>query len=186
MFHRKATLKDRLGFTRTSSFVFFCIFGGWLFLFSVLQLPYIDIDRVLCAPDPWSVPGECYWFGKPGLMRTGMVLHLATILPAGALVCFQFIPALRRAQYKKFHRVNGYIVLALSAFGTVGALIIEKRAMGGIPSNRVGTWILATGFVGMMVMAMISIKKGRVEQHRAWMLRGWFWVSNPLILVMIY
>ncbi|KAF4952238.1 hypothetical protein FSARC_12703 [Fusarium sarcochroum] len=180
-----ATLKKRLGFTRTRSFVLFCIFGGGLFLFSVLQLPYIDIDRFFCAADPWSIPGECYWFGKPGLMRNGMLLHLATILPAGALVCFQFVPVLRRPQYRRFHRINGYTVLALSALGTIGALIIEKRAMGGITSNRIGTWIIAVGFAVTMTMAMISIKKGRVDQHRAWMLRGWFWATSIITMRLI-
>lgn len=174
-----AALKTRLGFTNTTSFVLFCIFAGILFLFSTLQLPYINIDGVFCAKgDPWSVPGECYVFQKPGLMRSGMLLHLATFLPAGALVCFQFIPALRRPKYIKFHRVNGYVVLVLSALGTVAALIIESEAMGGILSNRIGTWTLATLVTTAAVKGYVSIKNREIEKHRAWMLRAWFWVST--------
>jgi uncharacterized membrane protein len=179
-----AALQQSLGFSSTRSLVLFSIFGGALFLFSTLQLPYIDIDidRVFCAAgNPWSVPGECYWFQKPGLMRNGMLLHLSTILPAGALVCLQFVPALRRVKYAKFHRINGYVVMVLSGLGTIGALIIEKRAMGGRFSNRIGTWILCTLFTSASVMGLVSIKKRRFEEHRAWMLRAWFWVTpiNP-------
>jgi uncharacterized membrane protein len=176
-----AALKTRLGFTNTTSFSLFCLFGGLLFLFSTLHLPYVNIDGVFCAKgNPWSVPGECFVFQKPGLMRSGMLLHLVTFLPAGALVCFQFIPALRRPKYIKFHRVNGYVVLVLSAVGTVAALIIESEAMGGIFSNRIGTWTLSTLVTTAMVKGYISIKNREIEKHRAWMLRAWFWVSTPL------
>ncbi|KAH7245792.1 hypothetical protein BKA59DRAFT_175952 [Fusarium tricinctum] len=181
-----AALKQRLGFKTRSSLALFSIFGGALFLFSTLQLPYIDIDRVFyAAGNPWSVPGECYWFQKPGLMRNGMLLHLSTILPAGALICFQFIPALRQAKYAKFHRINGYVVLFLSALGTIGALIIEKRAMGGGSSNRIGTWILCTLFTGASIMGLVSIKRRRFEEHRAWMLRAWFWATSIITMRII-
>jgi uncharacterized membrane protein len=172
-----ASLKHRLGFSNTRSFIVTSIFASILFFFSTLQLPYIDIDRVFCAEDPWSIPGECYWFKRPGLMRNGMVLHLATFLPAGALVCFQFVPILRRPQYAKFHRVNGYVVLGLSVAGTVGALIISKEAMGGSVSNMIGTWTFAIVFIMAMAKSMIAIKQRKIEEHRAWMLRAWFYVS---------
>lgn len=106
-----------------------------------------------------------------------MVLHLASFLPAGALVCFQFVPILRRPKYAKFHRVNGYIVLGLSVPGMIGALIISKVAMGGWWSNRIGGCILCVVFTTSMVKAMIAIRQRQIEEHRAWMLRGWFYVS---------
>lgn len=115
-------------------------------------------------------------------MRSGMLLHLATFLPAGALVCFQFIPALRRPKYIKFHRVNGYVVLVLSALGTVAALIIESEAMGGILSNRIGTWTLATLVTTAAVKGYVSIKNREIEKHRAWMLRAWFWATSIITM----
>ncbi|KAH7226131.1 hypothetical protein BKA60DRAFT_176757 [Fusarium oxysporum] len=181
-----AALKSRLGFTNTTSFVLFCIFGGILFLFSTLQFRLMDIDGFFCKEgDPSSVPGECYVFQKPGLMRSGMLLHLATFLPAGALVCFQFIPALRRPKYIKFHHVNGYVVLVLSALGTVAALIIESKAMGGIFSNRIGTWTLATLVTTATVKGYVSIKNKEIEKHRAWMLRAWFWATSIITMRVI-
>lgn len=143
----------------------------------------MDIDGFFCKEgDPWSVPGECYVFQKPGIMRSGMLLHLATFLPAGALVCFQFIPALRRPKYINFHRVNGYVVLVLLALGIVAALIIESKAMGGIFSNRIGTWTLATLVTTATVKGYVGIRNRNIEKHRAWMLRAWFWVSTSSII----
>ncbi|RGP74189.1 hypothetical protein FSPOR_1884 [Fusarium sporotrichioides] len=179
------SLKRRLGFSSTRSFILTSIFTGFLFLFSTLQLPYIDIDRVFCAEDPWAVPGECYLFKRPGLMRNSLVVHLATFLPAGALVCFQFIPALQRPKYAKFHRVNGYLVLGLSAIGTVTALIISEEAMGGPIMNRIGTSVLATAIGIALLKAMIAIKRGKVQEHRAWMLRGWFYATSIITMRII-
>lgn len=171
-------LRQALGFSRGRSLALFILFGGAMSLFSILQLPFIDIDNVFCGKDPWATPGECYWFGRPGINKVAMRLHLATFLPAGALVGWQFVPASRRPHLSKYHRINGYVILGLSALGTVGALIIEKRAMGGPFSARIGTWIIGLSFTTAMVMGVVSIKKRQFEQHRAWMLRGWFYVSD--------
>lgn len=125
------SLQKALGFSRGRSLALFVVFAGALSIFSILQLPFIDIDNVFCGKDPRAVPGECYWFGRPGINKFGMRLHLATFLPAGALVGWQFAPASRRPHLAKYHRINGYVILGLSALGTVGTLVIEKRAMGG-------------------------------------------------------
>ncbi|CAF3522936.1 unnamed protein product [Fusarium graminearum] len=156
-----------------------------LFLFSTLQLPYIDIDRVFCAEIPWAVPGECYWFKRPGLMRNGLFLHLVTFLPAGALVCFQFIPVLQRPKYTAFHRANGYIVLSLSGIGIITALIISKEAMGGPITNRIGTLILATTISTSLLKAIIAIRHRKIQEHRAWMLRGWFYATSIITMRII-
>ncbi|KAJ3535475.1 hypothetical protein NM208_g7123 [Fusarium decemcellulare] len=104
------------------------------------------------------------------------------MLPAGALVCFQFVPALRQPRFARYHRMNGYAVLALSAIGTIGALMVEKRAFGGPFSARIGTYIIAVSFATAMVMGMINIKKRQFDRHRAWMLRGWFYVRALPVL----
>ncbi|UZP45356.1 hypothetical protein NXS19_013168 [Fusarium pseudograminearum] len=179
------SLKRRLGFASTRSFTLTSIFAGALFLFSTLQFPYIDIDRVFCADVPWAVPGECYWFKRPGLMRNGLFLHLVTFLPAGALVCFQFIPVLRRPKYVGFHRANGYLVLSLSGIGIITALIISKEAMGGPITNRIGTLILATTISTSLLKAVIAIRQGKIQEHRAWMLRGWFYATSIITMRII-
>ncbi|KAF4462467.1 hypothetical protein FALBO_10727 [Fusarium albosuccineum] len=159
-----AALGNLLGFPGGRTPVPFLVFAGFLFVFSTLQLPFIDVDNVFCGKDPWASPGECYWFGRPGITRTGIRLHLATMLPAGAMVCLQFVPALRQPRFAKYHRMNGYLVLALSAIGTIGALMVEKRAFGGPFSARIGTYIMAVSFATAMVMGMISIKKRQFDR----------------------
>ncbi|RSL49131.1 hypothetical protein CEP53_009260 [Fusarium sp. AF-6] len=182
-------LRKVLGFSRGRSLALFIIFGGAMSIFSILQLPFIDIDNVFCGKNPWATPGECYWFARPGINKVAMRLHLATFLPAGALVGWQFVPASRRPHLAKYHRINGYVILVLSALGTVGALIIEKRAMGGPFSARIGTWIIGISFTTAMVMGVVSTKKRRFDQHRAWMLRGWFYagaiISMRIVLIAV-
>jgi hypothetical protein len=48
-----------------------------------------------------------------------MMIHLYTILPAGFLVFFQFIPAIR---YKVIllHRINGYLIISLTLVSIAG------------------------------------------------------------------
>lgn len=115
-------------------------------------------------------------------MRNGLFLHLVTFLPAGALVCFQFIPVLQRPKHTAFHRANGYIVLSLSGIGIITALIISKEAMGGPITNRIGTLILATTISTSLLKAIIAIRHRKIQEHRAWMLRGWFYVSISAII----
>lgn len=57
------------------------------------------------------------------------------------LACFQFVPAIR---YKLliFHRINGYVVIVLSVLANVGALMIARRAFGGLLSTQVGVGVL--------------------------------------------
>ncbi|KAL6923892.1 hypothetical protein FSST1_001166 [Fusarium sambucinum] len=179
------SLKRRLGFSDTRSFILTSIFAGILFLFSTLQLPYIDIDRVFCAEIPWAVPGECYLFKRPGLMRDSLFVHLITFLPAGTLVCLQFVPILQLPKYARLHRVNGYLVLSLSAIGIATALVLSEEAMGGPVSNRFGTLILATTISTALVKAMIAIKSGKIQEHRAWMLRGWFYITSIITMRII-
>jgi hypothetical protein len=58
------------------------------------------------------------------------MLHLFCILPAGMLVCFQFIPVIRH-KLIILHRINGYTVILLSTIANVGAIIVAPHAMGG-------------------------------------------------------
>lgn len=111
-----------------------------------------------------------------GHEKIGIILHLATVLPASFLVVFQFIPAIR---YKVmlFHRLNGYLVIILSLLGTVGVLMIARHAFGGTLATQYATGFISIAFVGALVMAYINIKRLQIEQHRAWMLRAWFYVS---------
>jgi len=55
--------------------------------------------------------------------------------------------------------------------------MIARNAFGG--GLDVQTWIglVGIGVLVCFIISYINIKKLQIEQHRAWMLRGWFYVS---------
>ncbi|KAK0387546.1 hypothetical protein NLU13_3792 [Sarocladium strictum] len=161
------------GFGKTYNLCLFILTAGALFGFVLARLQYLNIDGVYCKPgDSGALPGECLLYSKPSLERVGIILHLGGILPAGFLVCFQFVPKIRQ-KIILVHRINGYAVLLLSIVGTVGALMIARKAVGGsIPSQTI-IGVYSIYFLGCLTMGYISVKKRKIAHHRAWMLRAW-------------
>jgi len=176
-------LSTAIGFSKTYNLFFYLFFGGALLGFVLARFMFINIDNVFCGPgfSPTSraSPGECYYY-RSGLYRAGMLLHLACFLPAGCLVVFQFLPVVRH-KFIPAHRINGYIILLLSVAGTAGALIITRRAFGGGLDVQTGFGMIAIMFLTSLLIAYINIKRLRIDQHRAWMLRAWFYASILLL-----
>jgi len=126
-------LYNPLGFSKGYNFVLFFIFFGALMGFTLARLQYLSFDT-FCKG---AAPGECFYYRK-GHEKAGIIIHLAGILPASFLACFQFVPVIRHKAIL-FHRLNGYIILLLSL----------------------------------------------IEQHRAWMLRAWFYAGSIITLRLI-
>ena len=118
------------------------------------------------------------------LYKAGLLLHLGTILPAGLLVIFQFIPIIR---YKLLvlHRINGYVIVLLLLASNAGALIVARHAFGGTINTQiwVGVLVIATTFGA--TMAYINIKRLQIEEHRAWMIRTWVYAASIVTLRLI-
>ncbi|OAA58783.1 hypothetical protein ISF_06566 [Cordyceps fumosorosea ARSEF 2679] len=129
-----------------------------------------------------AAPGECFWYTADELYRVGVQMRLYAIVPAGALACAQFAPKIRH-QWTLAHRVNVYLVLLLSLTGTAGAVVIAPVAFGGggdlCVRGQIGA--IAVMFLGSLAVAwyFISRRRRRIDQHRAWMLRAWFYASHP-------
>lgn len=172
-----------VGFTKGYNFVLWFIFAGALMGFSLSRMPYMNFDGVFCSMKEkgglHAGPGECFYYRKNFHERVGIILHLVCILPAGFLVCFQFVPKIRHVAII-VHRINGYAVILLSVAATIGALMISRHAFGGDLPTQALMGVLAIMFIGSMAIAYINIKRLQIEQHRAWMLRAWFYVSFPL------
>lgn len=141
---------------------------------------YLDFENQFCPttsrPGNSAAPGECYYFRTFTRYKVGIIMHLAGVLPAGLLAVVQFTPFIRR-RWIIVHRISGYASMVLYFFSVVGALMIARHSFGG--GLDIQVWI---GFVGIgtlvcFLLAMINIKRLQIEQHRAWMLRGWFYVS---------
>ena len=179
-----------VGFTKGYNFILWFLFGGGFLAFAISRFIYLDFDGQLCPSEPptgriygskGAVPGECYHYRR-GIAKAGIIMHLAGILPAAVLVVFQFIPVIRHRALL-VHRINGYVVLLLSAVGTIGVFMIARHTFGGTLEMQTVTGAASIMFIACMALAYINVKRLQLEQHRAWMLRGWIIVSAWLILV---
>ncbi|KAL2760184.1 hypothetical protein ACRALDRAFT_1067205 [Sodiomyces alcalophilus JCM 7366] len=170
-----------IGFSRGYNFVLFFVLAGAMTGFSLARLPYLDYHGVFCGPkEPQgAMPGECYWVGH-GYRMVGLWMHIATVLPAGLLVCLQFVPVIRHKAVL-FHRINGYLVILLSILSTVGALMVTRHSFGGGTIDaQTASGLLSIMFLMSLLLGYINIKRLQLEEHRKWMLRAWVYVSRPL------
>jgi len=90
-------------------------------------------------------------------------------------VILQFTPAIRQT-WRLVHRINGYIIILLALIANVGAIMIAREAFGGTLATQswIGAlFILTTVGLGL---AIYNVKMLQIDQHRAWMLRTWFYV----------
>lgn len=166
-----------IGFRNGYNFVLWCIFALGLLAFTLSRAPYLDYYGVFCKPKSLTpslhaAPGECYFFLNGGQEQIGMMLHLYGIIPCCLLLFFQFIPVIRQRAVM-FHRINGYIVILLMAVAVVGGLMVTRNAFGGDVSFQVANVLLGASVTSFLALAMINIKRRRIDQHRAWMLRAW-------------
>jgi hypothetical protein len=173
-----------VGFSKGYNFILWFLFGGGFLAFTLSRFIYLDFDGHLCPSEPptgriygskGAVPGECYYYRR-GIGKAGIIMHLAGILPAAVLVVFQFIPAIRN-QALLVHQINGYVILLLSTVGMIGVFMIARHTFGGTLEMQTVTGAASIMFVVCLVLAYINIKRLQLEQHRAWMLRGWIIVS---------
>ncbi|KAJ1713543.1 hypothetical protein NYO67_4257 [Aspergillus flavus] len=170
MFRWVQKLYNALGFKKGYNFILFFIFGGAWMGFTLARLEYLDFST-FCKN---SVPGECFYYKGTGYI--GLYLHLGCILPAAFLAFFQFVPAIR---YKVilFHRINGYTIILLVLLSNVGALMIARHTFGGTIPTQAAVGLLVILSTCTIGMAYYNVKRLQLEQHRAWMLRAFFYMG---------
>ncbi|KAF4344192.1 hypothetical protein FBEOM_1870 [Fusarium beomiforme] len=181
-----------LGFIKGYNFVLWFLFGGSLLAFTLSRFAYLDFDGRLCPSGPptnraygsrGAVPGECYYY-RHGVGKAGIIMHLAGILPAAVLVVFQFLPAIRHRALI-VHRINGYIVLLFSTVGMIGVFMIARHTFGGTLEMQTVTGASTIMFITCMWLAYVNIKRLQLEQHRAWMIRGWIIAAHVVTMRVI-
>ncbi|KAL3426472.1 hypothetical protein PVAG01_03263 [Phlyctema vagabunda] len=193
-FKRKyQTIYEYLEFTRGYKFMLFFLFGGTLFAFSIQRLTYLDIENRFCPAVPSLVgnTGEasmCYWVKNFTQYKVGILLHLATILPACILGVVQFLPIVRH-KWLLYHRIAGYIIICLITVSNVGYLLLADIAEGGDLPTQTFLGLLALVVTTMLCLAIYNIKKLQIDQHRNWMLRVFiymgFVITQRVLLVII-
>ena len=174
------SLYNPIGFGKGYNFVLFFIFAGAMMGFSLSRFMFLNFDGIFCSfanpSNAQSSPGECWTYEQHPQYIIGIKMHLFTVIPASFLVCFQFVPIIRH-KFILVHRMNGYLVILLAVFGMVGALMIARVSFGGGIAIQSGTGMLAIVFLTSLGIAVYNVKMLQLEQHRAWMLRAWFYVS---------
>ncbi|EPE30060.1 hypothetical protein GLAREA_12783 [Glarea lozoyensis ATCC 20868] len=173
-----------LGFQKGYNFPLFIIFAGAMLGFCLARAMYMNVSGN--APHSFknsTVPGEWYWYQK-GFRKIGITLHLATCIPLGFLMIWQFVPVIRH-KFLMFHRINGYVVIILTFLTNVGALMIGRHSFGGGPEIQLGVGVLAIVTIGSICMAYYNVKRLQIDQHRAWMLRGMFYLGTIITLRII-
>ena len=166
-----------VGFTKGYNFVLFFIFGGAFLGFTLARLQFLALDTTCISGKGSEKPLDCYYYTEGSIDRIGIILHLATILPAALLTCLQFVPIIRRT-FVLFHRINGYLIITLSLVSTAGVLMLARNAVGGWMDVQMGVGVLSIAFISSLALALYNVKRLQIEQHRAWMLRAWFYVSG--------
>ncbi|OGM48735.1 hypothetical protein ABOM_002018 [Aspergillus bombycis] len=163
-------LYNALGFKKGYNLILFFIFGGAWMGFTLARLEFLDFST-FCDN---AAPGECFYYKGSGYV--GLYLHLGCILPAAFLAFFQFIPAIR---YKVilFHRINGYIIILLVLLSHVGTFMIARHAFGGLIPTQAAIGLLVIISTCAIGMAYYNVKRLQLEQHRAWMLRAFFYMG---------
>ncbi|KAL8641136.1 MAG: hypothetical protein Q9228_002018 [Teloschistes exilis] len=160
------------------------IFGGALFGFTLAKLSYLNIGGNASSSFANSAsPGEWFWY-RNGIYRIGITIHLATILPAGLLMPWQFLPVIRH-KVLMLHRINGYAIVILVIISNIGAVMIVRRAFGGTLATQAGVGVLAIMSTVSIALAYYNIKRLQIEQHRAWMLRAMFYLATIVTLRLI-
>jgi uncharacterized membrane protein len=113
--------------------------------------------------------------------KTGILLHLASILPASLLVVGQFTPFIRK-RFRTYHRIAGYTAVALGVISIAGVLMIADRSFGGALSTQAWIGALSVAFLTALGLAIYNIRMKQIEQHRAWMIRAWVWAGSIITL----
>lgn len=116
-----------------------------------------------------SSPGEWYYYSA-GYHRLGLTLHLWICMPAGFLMVWQFVPAIRQ-KLLSLHRLSGWTIIGLVTASNVGALMICNQSFGGTVETQSGVIVLAIMVSISAFMATYNIRRLQIDQHRAWMLR---------------
>jgi hypothetical protein len=130
--------------------------------FVLARFEHLSFNGIFCNPNGKpgfsAAPGEFFWYRSYRRNNVEIILHLATILPAGFLAALQFVPWIRH-HVTIWHRVAGYFVILLSLTSQAGVLMIANYAFGGDNSTWMLVGVLVIPTTTALVLAYYNIKR---------------------------
>ena len=141
---------------------------GWLGMtllataLAVFAARYLTLD-----PDTFLAEQRLVYLAHLG----PLVLHVAGAVVALALGPWQFVRRLRTRR-PAVHRLIGRIYLVSVLATGVGGLLLAPHALAA-PLGPLGFAVLAVLVLGTSAAAYVTIRRGQVARHRAWMIRSY-------------
>jgi hypothetical protein len=110
-------------------------------------------------------------------------LHISGAMLALLIAPFQFLPRLRRG-HARVHRTLGITYLCAATAGGLGGLGMAPTAYTGVVAS-VGFAAMALCWLGCTWIGFAMILRGRVSDHRRWMIRSFAVVFGGVTLRLI-
>lgn len=139
---------------------------GWLLL-ALLCLGVAAYSARYLADPPRSAQEA---LGNP-LGVPWLVVHVAASVIALALGSLQFIPRLRRGAGPP-HRWVGRLYVVCCLVGGAAGLVLSLGSSAG-PIATAGFGVLAVLWIAVNLLGWRAAIKGRMDEHRRWMIRSW-------------
>jgi uncharacterized membrane protein len=157
------------------------IFGGAMLGFCLADFKLFNFSTWYCPAVPaidgsTGSPNQCYWYTNSETFQIGIKIHIAACLPAGFLAVFQFVPAIRH-RWILYHRIMGYIIFALVLIMHAGSIMLSTGVDEVDLPTQAFVGLVDTITVITFSLAIYNVKKQQLDQHRAWMLRTWFYLA---------
>jgi len=95
-------------------------------------------------------------------------MHITLSFVGVILVVWEFVPAIQQ-HYMLFHRINGWVSLAIISLATTFGAIVSRKAFGGDLADQSGFYVLSI-LTGLYALEGIRTVRD-IRRHRRWMLR---------------
>lgn len=131
-----------------------------------LQLEMLNTG--LSSGDASHDPGVPHYYAIP----LPVILHIAAGLVFNILSPLQFSQRIRK-NYRIWHKASGMLLVACAIMAGVTAFIMNEiyPAFGGL-IKYAGVMTFAIAICFCVIKGVISIARGEIAQHRAWMIRA--------------
>jgi len=140
--------------------------GRFLFWFTSIAVALVSWRFFILGLET-AFPNMVHQLGAPQMM---FYAHVAASPLALLILPFQ-LSAKFRAGRPDLHRWFGRIYCLMVLVGGIGGMAIAFSADGG-PVARAGFFLLSLAWLVTTARAYVSIRAGRVGEHRAWMIRS--------------